>query len=148
MVIVPLALIGMAETRAVAHALIVGMALLAIATFMRWTGRSGAAAADLGLQVGIVPMLAALILCRVMPACTPFAAFAVCGTAGLLAAMVLGHITTQQQDPRVWFGAATVAALTTSLGCIAFGVGVAVGTAAATAAALGFAVSTHRKPTA
>lgn len=146
-IIVPLALIGMAETRAIAHVAVAGGALLTLAVFLRWSGRPGVVAANVGLQVGMVPMLAALVLCRVMPACSPLTAFAICGTGGLLAAFILARTTMANEQRAGWFGAAIVAALTASLGCIAFGLGAALGTAAATAAGMAITATTAGRAT-
>jgi hypothetical protein len=138
--IVALIALSVFETRAIGQTLAVGGMLFALAVWLRWRQRNGFAVVSAGLRAGIVPLAAALGLCRFAPACPPEAAFILCGSAGLLAGTWAGRTVTPMLV--LWHqhaAAAAVAGLTAALGCLAFGIGIALG--AAVAVSLGVAVS-------
>lgn len=81
-----------------------------------------------GLWSGAGPVAAALALCRFAPACPPDIAVGVCGLAGLLSGSVIGRgLANSPTRSANLLGAAVVAGLLASLGCLALGVGSAVG---------------------
>lgn len=130
-VIVPVAVVCAWETGAVARTLLLAAALCGLAIALRWRLRGGFATVSSGLWSGAGPVAAALAVCRFAPACPPDLAVGVCAVAGLLSGSVIGrsladspHKTTQ------WLGAAAVAGLLASLGCLALGIGSASGAAA------------------
>lgn len=137
--IVPLTALSVFETRAIGRTLAVAGILLALAVWLRWRQLHGFAIVSAGLRAGMVPLAAALGLCRFAPACPPEAAFILCGTAGLAAGTWAGRTMTPTLG--AWHqpaAAAAVAGLTAALGCLAFGLGIALGAAAAVS--LGVAV--------
>jgi hypothetical protein len=132
LIIVPLTALSVFETRAIGRTLSVGGVLLALAVWLRWRQRNGFTVVSAGLRAGLVPLAAALGLCRFAPACPPEAAFILCGSAGLFAGTWAGR--TMTPVPVLWHqhaAAAVVAGLTAALGCLAFGIGIAIGAAAA-----------------
>jgi hypothetical protein len=137
--IVPLTIICAFETRSMVRTSVLGIVLLTLAVAVRWRQRHGFSVVSTGLRSGALPLAAALGLCRFAPSCPPDVAFALCGSAGLLAGAVAGRSLTSI-DVR-WLqrsSAAAVAAVTAALGCLAFGIGIALGAGAA--AALGVAI--------
>lgn len=130
-VVVPVAAICAWETGAVARTLTLAAALWGLAIALRWRVHGGFGVVSSGLWAGAGPVAAALAVCRFAPACPPDVAVAVCGLAGLLSGSVIGRGLADTPRRRTqWFGAAAVAGLLASLGCLALGIGSAAGAAA------------------
>jgi hypothetical protein len=139
-VVVPIALLCAFETRSFVRTGVLGLMLLTLTVSLRWRQRHGSSVVSTGLRSGALPLAAALGLCRFAPTCPTDVAFALCSSAGLLAGAVAGR-SLISIDPR-WLqrlSAAAVAAMTAALGCLAFGLGIAVG--AGVAVALGVTVT-------
>ena len=133
-VVVPLTMLCAFETRSLLRTGTVGLVLLTLAIALRWRQHHGFSVVSAGLRSGVRPLAAALGLCRFAPSCPPDVAFALCGGAGLLAGAVAGRsLTAIEMRWRQQLSAATVAAVTATLGCLAFGIGIAVGAGAAVA---------------
>jgi hypothetical protein len=128
-VVVPLAALSAAETRSLQKSAVGGGLLLCMAIALRWRHRRGAEDATAGLQAGILPMAAALGLCRFAPACPWGLSLGLCAAAALGGGAWLGLHAFGHEDaglPR-WATAVTVAVLTASLGCMALSAGVMMG---------------------
>jgi hypothetical protein len=127
-VIVPLVGVCGRETGAFAACAVLGGLLLALAVTLRWWRRHGADAVRSGLETGIVPMAAALLLCR-MPFCPPHVAVGICTIAGFVAGAVAGHSLTRTMARPWWHwpAVAAIACLTAALGCLGLGAGTAAG---------------------
>ena len=147
-VIVPVAVVCAWETGAIARTLILAAALWGLAIALRWRVHGGFAVVSSGLWAGAGPVAAALAVCRFAPACPPNVAVAVCGLAGLLSGSVIGRGLADTPRRRTqWFGAAAIAGLLASLGCLALGIGSAAGAAAGIAlGSLATAVLLRRIP--
>lgn len=132
-----------APTRTIGLAII----LWVTATLLRWRLRQGFEIVSAGLRSGALPLVAALALCRFAPSCPPDLAAALCATAGGLAGGLLGRaVSVVPSVPwQQLLGAATVATLMATLGCLALGIGSAIGAAAGitTAAVIVAAVPRH-----
>jgi hypothetical protein len=138
-IIVPLTLICAFETRSLLRTTVLGTVLLMLAVAVRWRQRHGFSVVSTGLRSGALPLAAALGLCRFAPSCPPDVALALCSSAGLLAGALAGRSLTSIDTQ--WLqrsSAAAVAAVTAALGCLVFGIGIALG--AATAAAVGVVI--------
>lgn len=139
-VVVPVTLLCAFETRSYLRTGVLGIILLTLTVWLRWRQHHGFSMVSTGLRSGALPLAAALGLCRFAPSCPPDVAFALCGGAGLLAGAVAGRSLTSIETR--WpqrLSAATVAGMTAALGCLAFGLGVAMGAGAAVA--LGVAIT-------
>lgn len=138
--ITPIAFLCMWETGAVWRTLALAVGLFGIASALRWRLHRGFQVVGAGLRSGVVPLAAALALCRFAPACPPDVAIALCASAGLAAGGIFGRAVSHQRlTPSQRAGAAAVGGLMAALGCLALGVGSAVAAAAGIAA--GVAVS-------
>lgn len=145
-VIVPLTAICAHETEAYARCTVVGVLLLGVAIGVGWRQWRGRRAAIGGLLTGIIPMTAALVLCRFAAAWPPEAAIATCASAGLVAGALAVRATVEPLDagwPQ-WIAASLIAGLTAALGCIGLGFGTAVGSALGVAAGAAVAVRLPR----
>jgi hypothetical protein len=131
-VIVPLAALCARETEAPWRCGAVGVALLAVCTAARWRQYRGVRAVDTGLMTGVIPMTAALLLCRFAASWSDNAAVGICGAAGLLSGALIGRTIGPDADARStqWVTASLAAGLTAALGCVGIGIGTAVGAAA------------------
>ena len=140
--VVPMTAVCAWETGAVSPCLVLGTALLVVATTIRWRQYNGFRVVSTGLRTGILPLAAALALCRFAPSCPPGVALALCCSAGVASGVLIwGKLERSTPAPwHEWLGAATVAGLTATLGCLALGLGTGIGAAAGVA--LGTAVAT------
>ncbi len=140
-VIAPLTALCIWETRVVSGSLALGVTLFILATMVRWRQRDGFRIVATGMRTGALPLAAALALCRFAPWCPPDVALVVCGSAGVVSGGFIGRTMSQSIAApwSAWMGAATMAGLTSALGCMALGAGTAIG--AAVGVALGAAVA-------
>ena len=148
-IVVPLTIVCALETRLVLRTTAVGFTLLVLGVMLRWRQHHGFSVVSAGLWSGALPLAAALGLCRFAPSCPPEAAFALCGSTGLLAGALAGRSLTGI-DVR-WpqhLSAAAVAGVTAALGCLAFGIGIAVGAGATVAAGVIVSATVLRRATA
>lgn len=130
LVIAPIAAVCAWETGAVTRTILLAAALWGLATTLRWRLHGGFGVVSSGLWCGAGPVAAALAVCRFLPACPPDVAAGVCGLTGLLSGAAIGRgLADSPRRESQWFGAAAVAGLLASLGCLALGVGSAVGAA-------------------
>ena len=120
LLIAPLTAICARETEAYLRCAAIGVLLLCAAIGVRWRLWRGIRAVNAGVLTGIVPMAAALVLCRFASAWPPEAAIGACTSAGLVAGALGGRI---RMEP----ASLLIAGLTASLGCIGIGIGTAVG---------------------
>ena len=127
LLITPLTAICAYETDAYLRCAVIGVLLLCATIGVRWRLLRGIHAANAGLLTGIVPMTAALVLCRFASAWPPEAAVATCTSAGIVAGALGGRV--RMEPPSL-----IIAGLTASLGCIGIGIGTAVGGALGVAA--------------
>jgi hypothetical protein len=143
-IVVPLTGVSAWETGALLACGLAGTSLLALTIGMRWWHRRGVEAVSAGLQAGVAPTLAALMVCRVAPSCPPTVALTLCATAGLISGAIVGRAAVLRSAAswQQWALVAVVAGLTAMLGCIGLGLGAAIG--AATAIALGTAATFSR----
>jgi hypothetical protein len=131
-VVVPLAALCARETDAPWRCGGVGILLLVVCILTRWRQYRGVRAVDAGLATGLIPMTAALLLCRFAASWPDNAAVGVCVTAGLVSGALAGRAIAPDAGPRStqWVTAALAAGLTAALGCVGIGIGTAVGAAA------------------
>jgi hypothetical protein len=136
LLIVPLTAICGREAEAYARCAVIGALLLLATIGVRWRQWRGPQAANAGLLTGILPMTAALLLCRFAAGWPAAAATAACASAGLIAGALAVRATLDPLDAgwREWSAASLVAGLTAALGCIGIGFGTAVGSALGVAA--------------
>lgn len=120
LVIAPLVTICAHETGEYTRCGLIGALLLFATIGVRWRQWRGIQAANAGLLTGILPMAAALVLCRFAGGWPPAAAIATCTAAGLIAGALAVRPTVQTSS-------LVVAGLTAALGCIGIGFGTAVG---------------------
>jgi hypothetical protein len=120
LVVVPLTAICARETEAYTRCAIVGIVLFVTTVSVRWRQWRGIGAANAGLLTGVVPMAAALVLCRFAAGWPDAAAIAACTSAGLIAGALGGR-------SRMDASAVLIAGLTAALGCIGIGFGTAIG---------------------
>lgn len=147
--VIPLTALCVFETRSILRTGALGLVLLVLAVALRWRQHHGFATVSAGLRSGLLPLAAALGLCRFAPSCPPHIALALCIGAGLLAGAVAGRsLTGLDLQRHQQLSAATVAALTAALGCLAFGAGIALGAGAAVAAGVMITVALPRRATA
>src|SRR5690606_1271468 len=108
--------------------LCIGLALLGLATFMRWHSRSAADCVRLGLLAGGIPLVAGLAMSRLAPLCAELSqstsCSVLCFSVGVPAGLWLGF-RLARNGAASWtrlaaFGTATLAA---SLGCLELGLG-------------------------
>jgi hypothetical protein len=134
-IIVPLAALCARETSEGWRCAVVAAALLLVSFGARWRLPHGVHAIDAGLVTGIIPMTAALVLCRFAPAWPDGAALGICTAAGFVSGLLAGNATRESTvESRQWRGpvtAAVVAGLTGALGCVGIGTGTAIGGTAA-----------------
>lgn len=148
-VVVPITALCAFETRSVLRTGALGLVLLVLTVALRWRQPHGFATVSAGLRSGMLPLAAALGLCRFAPGCPPHVALALCTAAGLLAGAVAGRSLTGIELRRhQQLSAAAVAAVTAALGCLAFGAGIALGAGAAVAAGVMITVALPRRATA
>jgi hypothetical protein len=83
-VIAPLTALCIWETRAVSRSVAMGVGLLVVVTILRWRQRNGFRVVSTGMCTGALPFAAALALCRFAPSFGSDAAFALCGSAGVV----------------------------------------------------------------
>src|SRR5262245_21996537 len=135
-IVVPLAALCARETGAWQRCAIVGVVLLAVSTAARWRVPRGRRSVDAGLRTGVIPLAAALVLCRFASTWPDEAAFGVCTTAGLVAGTLAWRAIAGSPDgDRVeWATASIVGGLTAALGCIGIGFGTAAGASLGVAA--------------
>jgi hypothetical protein len=136
LIIVPLTAICGRETEAYARCAVIGVLLLVATIGVRWRLWRGMHAANAGLLTGILPMTAALLLCRFAAGWPAAAATATCTSAGLIAGALAVRATLEPQEAgwQAWIAASLVAGLTAALGCIGIGFGTALGSALGIAA--------------
>jgi hypothetical protein len=142
-VVVPLGAICARETGAYARCTVAAALLLTMTIVVRWRQWRGIRAVDAGLLTGIIPMAAALLLCRFPAGWPTEAALAVCAGAGFAAGMLAARSTLAALNPEwpEWASASLVAGLTAALGCVGIGFGTAIG--AAIGVATGAVVATR-----
>lgn len=136
LLIVPLTVICGRETEAYARCAVIGVLLLLATIGVRWRQGRGTQAANAGLLTGILPLAAALLLCRFAAGWPAAAATAACASAGLIAGGLAVRATLEPLDAgwQEWGAASLVAGLTAALGCIGIGFGTALGSALGVAA--------------
>ena len=130
-VVIPLGAICAWQTGAYARCTAVAALLITMTIVVRWRQRRGMRAVDAGLLTGIIPMAAALWLCRFAYEWPTEAALGICATAGFAAGMLAARSILAVFDAEwpEWATASVVAGLTAALGCVGIGFGTAVGTA-------------------
>jgi len=120
LVVVPLTALCARETEEYARCGAIGAMLLVATIAVRWRQWRGVQASTAGLLTGILPMTAALLLCRFAVGWPPAAAIATCTSAGLVAGALAAR-------PAMHLSSFAIAGLTAALGCIGIGFGTAVG---------------------
>ena len=80
LVIVPLTMLCAFETRSVVRTGMVGLVLLMLTVALRWRQHHGFSVVSAGLRSGVLPLAAALGLCRFAPSCPPDVTLALCGS--------------------------------------------------------------------
>jgi hypothetical protein len=142
-VVVPLGAICARATGAYARCTAVAVLLVTMAIMVRWRQWRGIRAVDAGLLTGILPMAAALVLCRFATGWPTRAALGICAGTGFLAGMLAARSTLAVVDAEwpEWASASLVAGLTAALGCVGIGFGTAAG--AAIGVATGAVVATR-----
>jgi hypothetical protein len=127
-IVVPLAALCARETGQWRRCAIVGAVLVVVSIGARWRVPRGRRSVDAGLQTGLIPLAAALVLCRFASAWPAEAAYGVCTTAGLVAGTLAWRaIAGSRETDRIeWATASIVAGLTAALGCIGIGFGTAI----------------------
>ena len=147
LLIIPLTAICGRETEAYARCAAIGALLLVVTIAVRWRQWRGTHSANAGLLTGILPMTAALLLCRFAAGWPAAAATAACTSAGLVAGALAVRATLEPLDAgwQEWIAAPLVAGLTAALGCIGIGLGTALGSSLGVAA--GAAVTMRRAAT-
>jgi hypothetical protein len=135
------------ETEAYTRCAAIGVLLLVATIGVRWRQWRGIRAANAGLLTGVLPMTAALVLCRFAAAWPPEAAIATCTSAGLIAGALAVRATMEPLDADwpEWVAASLIAGLTAALGCIGIGFGTAIGGGLGVAA--GAVVATRSRST-
>ena len=119
------------ETNASVRTLALGIALLVIAWMFRWRLYRGHEFVAVGLWAGVMPLAAALALCRFAPYCPPTAAFGLCSSLGIVAGVTIARrCAPLASSTNQWLATLTVSVLTASMGCLALGIGTALGAAA------------------
>jgi hypothetical protein len=128
-IVLPLVVLCARETGAVAACATVGGTLLLLTVTLRSWRRQGADAVSAGLRIGVIPMAAALGICRFAPHWPAHTAAAVCATAGLIAGLFTGFAMMQPSRYRAihWIAVGVVAGCTAALGCVGLGLGTAAG---------------------
>jgi hypothetical protein len=142
-VVVPLGAICARATGAYGRCTAVAVLLVTMAIMVRWRQWRGIRAVDAGLLTGILPMAAALVLCRFATGWPTRAALGICAGTGFLAGMLAARSTLAVVDAEwpEWASASLVAGLTAALGCVGIGFGTAAG--AAIGVATGAVVATR-----
>lgn len=116
------------ETNASGRTLGLGVTLLVTAWIFRWRLYRGSEFVAVGLWAGVMPLAAALALCRFAPYCPPTAALGLCASVGVVAGVVIAKQCAPLASAMPqWLAALTVSILTASMGCLALGIGTAVG---------------------
>jgi hypothetical protein len=130
-IVVPLAAIAARATGAWARCAAVGGVLFMGAVFARWRRWRGVRSVDAGLLTGVIPLAAALMLCRFASAWEPRAALSLCTTAGFVAGALAARsmMTSADGECCELATASVIAGLTAALGCIGIGFGTAAGAA-------------------
>ena len=130
-VVVPLGAICARETGAYARCTVVAALLVTMAIVVRWRQWRGIRAVDAGLLTGIIPMAAALLLCRFATEWPARAALGICAGTGFVAGMLAARSTLAVLNAEwpEWASASLVAGLTAALGCVGIGFGTAAGAA-------------------
>jgi hypothetical protein len=134
LVIVPLVVFASIVSRSEPVCGCIGVALFLLAAGLRWRDRSGIDAARIGVMLGLVPAIAALVLrsCGAVPAAQGMFSQTelVCVAAGAIAGIgiTIAVARTRGARRRQWIETLLVAGVTTSLGCVGLGV-VAIGVA-------------------
>ena len=114
-----------------ARTVTLGITLLMVAWMLRWRLYRGNQLVTVGMWAGIIPLTAALALCRFAPYCPPALAFALCAGLGIVAgATIAKNCAPLAGTPTQWLATMTVSVLTASMGCLAIGVGTALGASA------------------
>lgn len=127
LVLVPVTLLCLVESRGREACVCVAVALLGGCTWLRWRSRRGFEVVATGLQAGGVPLLAGLAFDRFDVRCGVDEASAFCSVFGVLVGALAGvFIAGQGRDWGGRFGsvltAGAVAALAAALGCVRLGV--------------------------
>ena len=135
-VIAPLIAVCAHETGAYKRCAVTGLVLLAVAIAVAWRQRRGVRAAHAGVLTGVLPMVSALVLCRLTIALPREAAIGICTAAGVAAGALASSQTMGAIDAEwpQWASAALIAGLTGALGCVGIGFGTAIGAGAGVAA--------------
>ncbi len=131
-VVIPLAALCARETDAPWRCAAAGAGVLLVAAFARWRQVHGRRTVDAGLLTGVIPMSAAVLLCRFAGAWPASAALGICAAAGFVSGGIAGRVTMgwARAESADWVTAAVVAGLTGAMGCVGIGVGTAVGAVA------------------
>src|SRR5262249_19390214 len=130
-VVIPLTALCARLTDAPGRCLVAGGGLLAAAVAVRWRQDRGVAIVDSGMATGIVPMVTAIVLCRIALSWSGGAAIAVCTAAGFTAGGLVGRVPPAGDFRTLpWMTASLIAGLTAALGCVGIGLGTAAGAAA------------------
>lgn len=119
------------ETNAGNRTLALGATLLVVAWMLRWRLYRGSELVAVGLWAGVMPLAAALVLCRFAPYCPPTAAFGLCASLGIIAGVVIAKQSAPfaSTTPQ-WLATLAVSMVTASMGCLALGIGTALGASA------------------
>ena len=143
LLVFPLTAICARQTGAYTRCAAIGVLLLVVTIGVRWRRWRGIRAANAGLSMGILPMTAALLLCRFAGGWPAAAAIATCTAAGFIAGAQAGRGTMEPDAgwPE-WIAVSLVAGLTAALGCVGIGFGTAVGSMLGVAAGAAVAMRT------
>jgi hypothetical protein len=104
-----------------------GLLLMTAAVWGRWRDRAGSEGVKTGLIAGSVPLLGALILTELDPACASAAVLSYCTLFSLLFGAVAGVVVARRErirgaHPPDWVAAGIIAMLAASLGCMRLGI--------------------------
>jgi len=128
-VVAPLTLVPLAGGASLAACGCLGVALFAMAAFLRWRDRVGVEATRDGLLLGAVPLVAALFLRGCDLECASLGAVGkaelACFVAGAVAGLGVTWRALHSSAPRArrWLLTLLVASMTAALGCAGLGIG-------------------------
>jgi hypothetical protein len=129
LVVVPFAAVSIAASGVIGAGVALGALLLVVAFLLRFWHRDGVEAVRLGLTMGLVPLVAALLLRACGIDCAPMTRFSeaelVCVLAGVAAGagVAVQAATGEAASVRTWAAATSVASLAAALGCVGLGLG-------------------------
>jgi hypothetical protein len=104
-----------------------GIMLVAVAVWARWRDRAGSEGVKTGLIAGSLPLVGALVMIELAPACASAGLFSYCSLFSLLFGAAAGVVVARRELVRRarapdWAAAGIIAVLAASLGCIRLGI--------------------------